>query len=1521
MVATLLALLGVATAPPAAAADNIAFRAAAQAAWNQGTARVTVPEDVEETDGMLLFVTSNKNVDLTTPAGWMLQGSRLSNVDTETTLFSRAAAADDAGRNVAVTFSETTKATLTLLAYDGTGSDPVAAFASAAETQFRTTHTTPGAEVATDGSYVISYWAEKAGTATAEWALPEDQTQRSFQAGIGTGRISAVASDTNAPVAVGNSAARTATSAVSSGKATMWTVVLQADPDSSPNVAPVASFTVDCEQATCSFDASGSTDTPPGSIESYAWDFGDGTTGTGESTSHTYTSQGTKAVTLTVTDDEGLASAPATRTANPTIPPPTGGDNIAFRAATQAAWNQTTARVTIPAAVRETDGMLLFVTTNKNVNITTPPEGWTMEGTRLANVDTETTLYSKVAAANDAGRNAAVTFAANTKSSLTLLAYDGTDAADLTADFASAAETVNRSTHTTPAADVATANSYVVSYWAEKAGTATAGWTLPAGQTQRSIIAGVGTGRISAVAADADTPAPIGQTTPRTATSVVSSRKVTMWTVVLRNDQGSEPNVAPVASFTVTCPTATCTVDGSASTDTAPGTIASYAWAFGDGGTGTGVSTTHTYTTSGSKTITLTVTDNQGLTNTTTRTVDVNIGGGGVGNQPVPGHTRLVPDKPRNNTPRISSGEISDIEVVGTGNAARVFVAGSFTSLQNTTGNTATVNQAYLAAYNLNTGLIDTTFRPTFGGGGVNAVEASPDGTKLFVGGSFNTVGGVTKQKVASLNLTTGAPLSSFGFTNSTNNQVQSLAATNSTVYVGGRYSRINGVLKTGLAAVNAASGAVDASFDNNLAGGIGVNGQLGVPQLKLTHDNSLLLVVHTGRQIDGQDRLGMGIIDTATKELLPFRTRLWDLNLGRVGGVTRICCADIAPDDSYFVVSSGSGGDAPPISDTAVRYNLDAASLQNDDVQPVWNSRHFDSIYSVAITEQAVYLGGHFQFIESPESCVAEPCYPGLENVGYGTGQGLSGYGLGDAVVRRDHLAAVSPTNGRALEWYSVSNSFEGDKAMEATPRGLFVGGDGMFKGGVRTGRVGFYDFNSETFPAPAPDTTIVTPIEGRVVANNTPFEITGTARVATGTVGRVQIQIQDRDSGQYLQDNGTAFTTTFSNTNNSLNATLEPGNGTTRTWSIPATIATNRNLRVYAQAFTAANGGTGDSTKAEKWFESFSTEDQTPTTSISGPSGTQTSTTFTMTGTANDDHGVNSLSYWFRDEQNRYLQNDGTVDAIFNSFRGEPDVIGATNATWSYDVTLPHEGIWRGSATATDTIGQADLRSAVRDWRIDSTVVAPTVAISQPVEMTPPFAAPTVTVEPGSRITFSGTAEDDQNLKSVEITLRNSSTGEGLADDCTFGAGGRGNCRISPVNISGSVYNWTYTTPFDLTPGSYSFTVRATDDEDNTTSSNNQGRLTINATYPGDNPPATTMAFVAPTDGSLTVNLAGAASRRDRRHQRPGLDPGPGHRSLPASQRDHVLHDRLPRGHARDARWYEYDLVAATDHPAQRR
>jgi PKD repeat protein len=75
----------------------------------------------------------------------------------------------------------------------------------------------------------------------------------------------------------------------------------------SGNLAPVASSTATCAQLVCTFNATGSRD-PDGSIASYAWSFGDGTTGTGSSPQHRYSTSGSYLVALTVTDNRGAKS-------------------------------------------------------------------------------------------------------------------------------------------------------------------------------------------------------------------------------------------------------------------------------------------------------------------------------------------------------------------------------------------------------------------------------------------------------------------------------------------------------------------------------------------------------------------------------------------------------------------------------------------------------------------------------------------------------------------------------------------------------------------------------------------------------------------------------------------------------------------------------------------------------------------------------------------------------------------------------------------------------------------------------------------------------------------------------------------------------------------------------------------------------------------------------------------------------------------------------------------------------------
>jgi PKD repeat protein len=66
----------------------------------------------------------------------------------------------------------------------------------------------------------------------------------------------------------------------------------------------VASFTYACTDLNCTFDGSGSSDSD-GTIVQWAWSFGDGMTGDGEKTSHSFTAAGSYVVALTVHDNDG----------------------------------------------------------------------------------------------------------------------------------------------------------------------------------------------------------------------------------------------------------------------------------------------------------------------------------------------------------------------------------------------------------------------------------------------------------------------------------------------------------------------------------------------------------------------------------------------------------------------------------------------------------------------------------------------------------------------------------------------------------------------------------------------------------------------------------------------------------------------------------------------------------------------------------------------------------------------------------------------------------------------------------------------------------------------------------------------------------------------------------------------------------------------------------------------------------------------------------------------------------------
>jgi PKD repeat protein len=293
-----------------------------------------------------------------------------------------------------------------------------------------------------------------------------------------------------------------------------------------PNTPPAATFTSDCDQLACGFDGSGSADTD-GSITSYAWEFGDGSTGTGATPQHTYASAGTYTVKLTVTDDRG-----GTGTASQQVR--TDAAKIDYVGTDVLNANTTKAAVTIPASVQAGDGLLLAFTDNDTSRTVTPPAGWQQVGTQTVGTAVST-IWQRVAVAGDAGHTVSVGLSDYAKADLRILAYRGTNVTAPVAVATKAVDPATTTSHTSPTAAVAAAGSWVVTYWSDKS-SATLAWTPPNGVTSRGVSIGSGSGRVTSLTADSGGAVPTGTYGGLTATTDAASRALT-WTIVLAPGQ------------------------------------------------------------------------------------------------------------------------------------------------------------------------------------------------------------------------------------------------------------------------------------------------------------------------------------------------------------------------------------------------------------------------------------------------------------------------------------------------------------------------------------------------------------------------------------------------------------------------------------------------------------------------------------------------------------------------------------------------------------------------------------------------------------------------------------------------------------------------------------------------------------------------------------------------------------------------------------------------------------------------
>ncbi|WP_168796473.1 PKD domain-containing protein [Arthrobacter echini] len=271
-----------------------------------------------------------------------------------------------------------------------------------------------------------------------------------------------------------------------------------------------------------------------------------------------------------------------------------------------------------------------------------------------------------------------------------------------------------------------------------------------------------------------------------------------------------------------------------------------------------------------------------------------------------------------------------------------VYVAGKFTTARpaGATPNTNTVTRNNILAYNLTTGALVTSFAPDLNGQAL-AIAAAPDGSRIYVGGDFTSVNGISRLRAVALNPSTGEVVTSFN--PRMGGSVRAIAATSDTVYLGGAFTSVGSASRSRLAAVKATDGSL-------LPWKPVANER--VNALVVSPDRSQVIIGGAFTTLNGTGRPGYGLgrVDAASGATLPLRVN----DVVRDGGKDSAILS-LSSDRTRFYGTGyifGTGG------------NLEGAfSGRWSDGDLAWVEDCHGDTYGIWASSTAVYTAGHAHY------------------------------------------------------------------------------------------------------------------------------------------------------------------------------------------------------------------------------------------------------------------------------------------------------------------------------------------------------------------------------------------------------------------------------------------------------------------------------------------------------------------------------------------------------------------------------
>ncbi|MGO4600905.1 hypothetical protein AB4030_03060 [Terrabacter sp. 2YAF2] len=315
-----------------------------------------------------------------------------------------------------------------------------------------------------------------------------------------------------------------------------------------------------------------------------------------------------------------------------------------------------------------------------------------------------------------------------------------------------------------------------------------------------------------------------------------------------------------------------------------------------------------------------------------------------------------------------------------------------------------------VAKIDLATGTLDPTFRADADNMVVD-LDLNADRTKLYLGGTFKAVNGVTRQRIAAVDATTGAL--DAAFVAKVNKDVYTIAVRQGFVYLGGQFTQIGKVARAHAARISAVDGSVDTTWTANTNGPTGTTYHEGmVLSLAVAPDNSRVFLAGPFKTVNGV-ALSDGVValSGATGAVLPKQ-----LGGVRSCGIYHWIVSLKLSDDGQRLY----GGDVCP----DWIYQWDAVNLSQTKANGLnWSTACNGGMQGTLEVNGTFYYGTHGGDKGNGGYCWQSPTVP--------------------TQVAQQRFFAFRASDGALTDYAPAFDSPMGVWSFAAVPQGLLVGGD----------------------------------------------------------------------------------------------------------------------------------------------------------------------------------------------------------------------------------------------------------------------------------------------------------------------------------------------------------------------------------------------------------------------------------------------------------------------------------------------